>query len=103
MVDVSEVFAELDRALRARGFHQEDERFDPDSFGSRSRLYRRSPREALSLTWDGKDGWLIVQGGIPWRDLAIIRGVREQGHHPADIVSAMLRDVARLADYDPAI
>jgi hypothetical protein len=103
VIEVSEVFTEMDRALEARGFHPEDERSEPAAFGSRWRLYRRSPREALSLTWDGREGWLLVQGGIPWRDLAIVRTTRDQDYHAADVVSAMLRDVARVADYDPTI
>ncbi len=93
----------MDRALAARGFRAEDEREDPEAFGSRWRLYRRSAREALSLTWDGRDGWMIVQGGIPWRDLAILRTSRDRDYPSTDVVKILLDDVARVPDYDPAI
>ena len=103
MIDVDAVFAAMDRALVTRGFTPEDGREHPEAFGSRWRLYRRTPREALSLTWDGRESWLLVAGGIPWRELALLRVERDCAYEPAQVVSTLLGEVARVPDYDPAI
>ena len=103
MVDTHTIFAEMDAALATRGFRSEEEHEAPEAFGSRSRLYRRAPREALVLIWDGRDGWLILRGGVPWRDLAIVLDVREASETPAEIVAALLRDAAQADDVSPAI
>lgn len=103
MIDVSAAFAEMDRAVAAHGFMPESEHHAPQAFGSRSRLYRRSAREALSLTWDGRDSWLIVQGGVPWRDLALYRsGAADTGDATA-VVRDLVADLSKVPDFDPAI
>jgi hypothetical protein len=93
MVDVLDVFATMDRALGARGYVLEEERYTPESFGYRSRLYRRDAKTALSLQWEARDYWFILQGGIPWRDLAIYRDVRTSTDSPDAIVRALLTDL----------
>ena len=103
MIDIPAIFATMDQALATRGFAPEDGREHPEAFGSRWRLYRRTPREALSLTWDGKEEWLFVSGGIPWRELALLRVERARAYEPAHVVDTLLGEVAQVADYDPAI
>src|SRR5687768_1582585 len=93
VVEVLDVFAAMDRVLNARGYVREDDQYDAKAFGYRSRLYRKDPRTALSLLWEARDYWFIVQGGIPWRDLAIYRDVRTTNDDPEAIVAALLREV----------
>jgi len=93
MVEVLDVFAAMDRAMNDRGYVLEDDHYDAKSFGYRSRLYRKDPRTALSLLWEARDYWFIVQGGVPWRDLATYRDVRTSKEAPAAIVAALLREV----------
>jgi hypothetical protein len=57
----------------------------------------------MSLTWDGKEARLLLAGGIPWRDLALFRVERERAYDPANVVTTLLAEVARVPDYDPAI
>jgi hypothetical protein len=102
-IDVSAVFDRMDQALAVRGFGAEDGREHPEAFGSRWRLYRRTPREAVSLTWDGKEAWFVVAGGVPWRELALYRVEHDQGYEPASVVGTLLGEVAHVPDYDPAI
>ena len=102
-IDVSTVFAQMDRALAARGFVPEDGREHPEAFGSRWRLYRRSPREAVSLTWDGKEACFEVEGGVPWRELALFRVQHDRMYEPATVVGTLLGKVSHIPDYDPAI
>lgn len=91
MVEILHVFAAMDRAMTARGYELEDDRYDAESFGYRSRLYRKDPRTALSLEWEARDYWFILRGGVPWRDLAIYRDIRTTLDSPEDIVTALLR------------
>ena len=93
MVDVLDVFAIMDRALGARGYVLEEEHYAPESFGYRSRLYRRDPKTALSLQWEARDYWFILQGGTPWRDLAIYRDVRTSTDSPDAIVRTLLSEL----------
>jgi hypothetical protein len=103
MVDTHAIFAAMDAALSARRFAVEDERSHPEAFGSRWRLYRRTAREALLLTWDGREDWLVLHGGVPWRELAIVRDVRESSAAPTELVALLLRDASRAPDFSPAI
>jgi hypothetical protein len=93
MVNVLDVLAAMDRAIAERGYALESEQHFPESFGHRSRLYRKDPKTAVSLQWDARDYWFIVQGGFPWRDLAIYRDVRSSRDSPEAIVSALLKEV----------
>lgn len=93
MIDLLDVFAVMDRAMDARGYALESEQYTPQSFGYRTRMYRKDPDTALSLQWEARDSWLIVQGGTPWRDLAIYREARSGRDSPEDIVAALLREV----------
>ena len=103
MIDIPAIFATMDQALAARGFVPEDGREHPEAFGSRWRLYRRTPREAVSLTWDGKEAWFFVAGGVPWRELALFRVQPDRVYEPATVVGTLLGEVAHVPDYDPAI
>ena len=103
MIDVLRVFDEMDRALAARGFVREDEHYAPDAFGHRTRTYRRHAREALALVWEARDYWMILQGGIPWRDLAVFKAGRESAMTSEAIVATLLGEVSRLPDFDPAL
>jgi len=102
-IDVAKIYDQMDQALAARGFVPEDGREHPEAFGSRWRLYRRTPREAVSLTWDGKEAWFLVTGGVPWRELALFRVQHDCAYEPATVVSTLLGEVAHVPDYDPAI
>ena len=93
MIDILDVFATMDHALDARGYVLEDEHYAAESFGHRSRLYRKDSRTALALIWEARDYWFIVQGGIPWRDLAVYRDVRTSLASPEAIVGALLSEV----------
>src|SRR5262245_31280084 len=93
MVDVLAVFAVMDREMARRGFELEDEHYAAESFGHRSHSYRRNPKSALSLLWDARDEWFIVQGGNPWRDLATYRDARSSNDAPEAIVGSLLKDL----------
>ena len=83
----------MDRAIAERGYVLESEQYFPESFGYRSRLYRKDPKTAVSLQWEARDYWFIIQGGNPWRDLAIYRDARSSRDSPEAIVTALLREV----------
>ena len=92
MINVLEVFAVMDRDMAQRGFTLEREAYAPESFGHRSHAYRRDARSAASLLWDARDEWFILQGGNPWRDLAIYKEARSSEDSPEQIVANLLRD-----------
>ena len=94
MVEVLDVFTAMDRAMEARGYVIESDHYNAESFGYRSRLYRKSPQAALSLDWEARDEWFNVTEGIaPWRIVATYRGFREGNDSPEAIVAALLREV----------
>jgi hypothetical protein len=78
---------ERTRALLAeRGFVEEETRYDEEAFGSWLISVDDKPR--LRILWDGRDGWLIIQGELlrvrpddPWTDLWI-------GKQPEDVTAA---------------
>lgn len=94
MVNVLDVFGVMDREMARRGYALENDQYVPEAFDYRSRLYRRDAKSAMSLLWDARDYWFILQGGSPWRDLAIYRDARHTRDGPEAIVAALLRDVA---------
>jgi hypothetical protein len=93
LIDILSVFTAMDRALERRGYLLEDEHYATESFGYRSRTYRKHEKAALSLLWEARDYWFIVQGGHPWRDLAQYRGVRTTTDSPERIVDTLLSEV----------
>ena len=101
-IDVPAVFARMEQALATRHFVPEDGREHLEAFGGRWRLYRRTSHEAVSLTWDGKESWFLVAGGVPWRDLARFRVEHDRHYDPENVVSTLLRELAHVPDYDPA-
>ncbi len=91
MVNVLQVFAAMDREMARRGFNLESERYDAESFGHRTHSYRRNQKSAASLLWDARDEWFILQGGIPWRDLAYYKEARTSDASPEHVVAVLLQ------------
>ena len=58
--------------LLARGYVAEGAVDSPEAMGSWYEDYVRRDRR-IRLVWDGRDEWFVMQGGIPWRDLAVQR------------------------------
>jgi hypothetical protein len=60
--------------LGERGFVESETRYDEEAFGSWLIALENRPR--LRILWDGRDGWLVIQGEllhvrpeVPWTDL----------------------------------
>ena len=80
------VFALVESDLAARGFVRSED-VEAESFGSRYRTYTRGA-EGVRLVFDGRDRSYVLEGGVPWRNLASRRPAA--GESAATTAAALL-------------